>query len=197
MAGEVRRPLAVKLFSGLMECLLPRDLGELVVGDLNEEFVLRMRSMSGARATGWFAMQAAVSVPRLLVLSVRRLSLFKSLSVAVAAYLAFGLVEPYMHRVVSLFVEPGFHIQLILDLCVGFTACACGGFLSTWIHRGSAVVYSLIGTGVLASMMMTRVNPDLPSWFLTAFLVVAFVAPIVGGVAFISCANRLARRIHR
>jgi hypothetical protein len=197
MAGQVTRPLAVIWLSRLMECLLPRDVGELVVGDLNEEFALRMRSTPGGQATAWFALQVAVSVPRLLMLSVTRLTWLKSLGVAVAAYLALGLLEPYMHRFVSLLIEPGFHLQLIVSLCVGFTACGCGGFLSTWIHRGSAVMYSLIGTGFLASMMMTRVNPDLPTWFLTAFLVVAFVAPIVGGVAFISCANRSAKRSRR
>jgi hypothetical protein len=197
MAGQVTRPLAVTWLSRLMECLLPRDLGELVVGDLNEEFALRVRSMSCARATGWFAIQAAVSVPRLLVLSCRRLSWFKSLGVAVAAYLALGMVEPYMHRFVSLIVQPGFNVQLVLNLCVGFTACACGGFLSTWIHRGSAVLYSLISAGILASMVMTRMSPDLPLWFPAAFLVVALVAPIVGGVVFISCANRLTRRNRR
>jgi hypothetical protein len=197
MADEVTRPLAVIWISRLMESVLPRELGELVVGDLNEEFALRTRSQPSAGATAWFAMQAAASVPRLLVLSVRRLSWLKSFGVAVVAYLALGLVEPYMHRFMSLIIEPGFRLQLIIDLCIGFTACACGGFLSTWIHRGSAFVYSLIGTGFLASMMMTRVNPDLPSWFLAAFLAVAFVAPIVGGVVFISCANRLAGRGRR
>lgn len=197
MAGEVTRPLAVTWLSSLMECLLPRDLGELVVGDLNEEFALRIRSMSSARATRWFAMQAAASVPRLLVFSVRPLSWLKSLGVAVAAYLLLGQLEPYMHRLASLVIEPGFQLQLVIDLLVGFAACACGGFLSTWVHRGSAVAYSLIGTGFLTSMMMTRVNPSLPFWFPTAFLVVAFVAPIVGGIAYISCARRLAQRGRR
>jgi hypothetical protein len=40
-------------------------------------------------------------------------------------------------------------------------------------------------------------SPDLPLWFPAAFLVVALVAPIVGGVVFISCANRLTRRNRR
>lgn len=193
MGGEVTRPLAITSLSRLMECLLPHDVGELVVGDLNEEFALRVQSTSRTRATWWFVVQAAGAVPRLLVLSVRRLSWFKSLGVAVAAYLVIGLVEPYMHRALSAFIEPGFHVRLVIDLCVGFTACACGGFLSTWVHRGSALLYSVIGTGFLATAM-TRANPDLPSWFLTAFLVVALVAPIVGGVAFVSCANRMTRR---
>lgn len=186
------RPLAVRLCSGLVECLLPRDLGELVVGDLNEEFALRVRSMSRAQATSWFLVQAAASLPGLLMLSGRRGSWFKSLGVAVAAYLALGFVEPYMHRAVSALFEPGFHAQLVLDLTVGFVACACGGFVSTWIHRGSALLYSVIGTALLA-WMMTRANPDLPSWFLAAFLAIALVAPLAGGVVSIACANRMAR----
>ena len=72
-----------------------------------------------------------------------------------------------------------------------------GGFFTATEAAAMAVVYSLISTGFLASMMMTRVNPDLPSWFLTAFLAVALVAPIVGGVTFITCANRLTGRKRR
>jgi len=197
MAGEVTRPLAVMWLSRLMECLLPRDLGEVVVGDLNEEFVLRVQLMSDARATVWFAIQAAVSVPNLLMLSTRRLSWFKSLCVAAVAFLVLGQVEPYMHRFVSLIIEPGFRVQLLIDLCVGFTACACGGFLATWINRGSAALYSLISTGFLALMMMTSVHPDLPAWFLATFLVIALVAPVVGGFAYLSFANRLMNRYRR
>lgn len=184
-------PRTVGWLSGLMECLLPRELGEVAVGDLNEEFPLRAQATSRARATWWFASQAAMSVPRLLLLSTRRLSWLKSVGVAVAAYVALGYAEPYMHRFVSLIAEPGFRAQLVLDLCVGFTACASGGFLSTWVHRGSAVLYSLISTAYLA-FVMTRygVNPELPAWFPVSFLVVALIAPIVGGFAFVSFARR-------
>ncbi len=190
------RPLAVAGFSSLMECLLPRDVGEFVVGDLNEEFALRVQSMSRAGATWWFVMEASRSIPRLLMLSGRGSSWFKSLGEAAAAYLALGFVEPYVHRLLSAFVEPGFQVQLVIDLFVGYMACACGGFLSTWIHRGSALLYSVISTAVLASMT-TRASPDLPPWFLTAFLVIALVAPIVGGIVYIACANRMAKRRHR
>jgi hypothetical protein len=193
MGVELSRPLTVTCLSTLMECVLPRDLGELAVGDLNEEFALREQTTSRARASAWFAMQAAASVPRLLLLSVRRPSWLKSLGVAVAAYVALEFVEPYMHRFVSLFAEPGFNAALIIDLGVGFAACACGGFLSTWAHRGSAALYSVISTGFLA-WAMRNANPDLPSWFLAAFLVVALAAPITGGAAFIACANRLKKR---
>jgi hypothetical protein len=181
--------------SGLLECVLPRDLGEIVAGDLNEEFALRANSTSRARATRWFALQVLSSVPRLLLLSAKRLSWFVSLGVAIAAYMALGFVEPYMHRLVSLIAQPGFQAQLVLDLCIGFAACACGGFLSTWVRRGSAVLYSLIGTGYLASMMVTSgTNPALPIWFPMAFLVVALIAPIVGGLAFVALVGRRARR---
>jgi len=173
-----------------MECMLPRELGELAVGDLNEEFALRAQSTSRARATYWFAAQAIRSVPRLLLLSTRGFAWLKSLGVALAAWFALGYIEPYMHRLVSMIIEPGFTAQLIVSLVIGFTACACGGMLATWAHRGSAVLYSLIGTGVLLSMMVLR-DPDLPTWFLAAFVVVALVAPIAGGVAFVSLASRL------
>lgn len=172
-----------------MECLLPRDIGEIVVGDLNEEFVLRAQATSRARAIRWFAAQAARSVPRLLLQSLRRWSWLKSLGVALAAWLALGLVEPYAHGVLSGFVDAGFRMQLVIDLAVGFAACACGGFLATWLHRGSALLYSLIGTGFLASMM-TGANPELPAWFLAAFLAIALVAPIIGGSVFVSLAGR-------
>lgn len=186
-------PLAVTCLSGLMECLLPRDIGEVAVGDLNEEFALRAQTVSRARATAWFLGQAVRSLPRLLAQSVRRWSWLRSLAVAVVAWYALGYVEPYAHRLLSAYIDAGFGMQRLIDLGVGFTACACGGFLATCLQRGSALLYSLIGTGFMATMM-TGTNPELPSWLLAAFLATAFVAPIVGGVAFVSLAGRSARR---
>ena len=58
MGVELSRPLTVTCLSTLMECVLPRDLGELAVGDLNEEFALREQTTSRARASAWFAMHA-------------------------------------------------------------------------------------------------------------------------------------------
>lgn len=189
----MKTPLPVVLLSRLIECLLNRELGETVAGDLNEEFALRAHDASPPRATFWFAGQVLRSVPQLLWLSARRWSSLKAVAVAAIAYYVLGRVEPYMHGLVGLMVDPGLRMQMVLDLGIGFTACACGGFLSTWVHRGSAALYSLIGTGMLA-LAIARANPDLPTWFLTAFLFVAFVAPIVGGVVLVSIARIEASR---
>jgi len=190
----VRRPVIVAVIEGLMEAVLPRQLGEVAVGDLVEEYRLRTRTMSTAGSAVWFAGQAARSLPRLLLVSARPLSLLLSLGVAGACFLLLSFVERYLHRAVDAVIEPSTFFWLLMsDLAVGFTACACGGFLSTCLRRGSAAVYSLIGTAVIVSAL-PRMSPDLPGWFAAAFLVVAFVAPIAGGATFVSLARRFAGR---
>lgn len=189
----MRRPLPVAAIGGLMGAVLPRDLGDPAVGDLYEEFGLRAAATSRPRATAWFAAQAAGSVPRLLWLSARRLSSVLSLAVAAASFFVLGLIEPYMHRALAAVVSPPLVWQLIVDLLVGFAACACGGFVATSLRRGSAAIYSLIGTAYIVSGL-PGMNPELPLWFPAAFVVVALVAPVTGGAAFIAISQRWSRR---
>jgi len=190
----MRRPVLIAAIAGVMEAVLPRHLGEAAVGDLEEEYLIRARTMSRAGSAAWFAGQAVRSLPGLLLVSAKPLSFLLSLGVAGSSYYVLGLIERYMHRAVDVVIEPPTIFWLLMsDLAVGFMACACGGFLSTCLRRGSAAIYSLIGTAFIVSAMR-NMNPDLPTWFPIAFLVVAFVAPITGGAAFVSLARRLAGR---
>jgi hypothetical protein len=187
------RPFAAEVAARLIECLLPRDLSEPVVGDLYEELALRARSPEPRRAVAWFMLQALSSVPRLFLMSVRHWFWFKSLGVAAIAFLVLGQVEPLVHRWLAGNFEPSVNQQIALSLLVGFTACACGGFLATWMRRGSALFYSVIGTGVMVSAIAS-VDTNEPVWFLTAFVLIATLAPIVGGLGFVALANRWQKR---
>lgn len=187
------RPISVNAVARLIECLLPRDVSEVVVGDLFEEFALRSQSARQSGAVNWFVLQAIRSVPRLLLLSVRRWSWLKSLSAALLAFMALERIEPAVRRWLAGNFDPSLTQQIVLSLFIGFAACACGGFLSTWMHRGSALLYSAIGTSFLVASIMS-VDTTEPTWFLTSFVVIAVLAPIVGGVGFVTVANEWQRR---
>ena len=189
----MRPPLAIRAVASVMEAVLPRDVGEAALGDLNEEYLLRAQSTSSPRAAAWMTWQVASSMPRLFWMSAKRLSWLVTLGVAAGTFYVLGLIEPYMHRAIYGVIAPAFFWQLIVDLCVGFTACACGGFLATCLRRGSAAIYALIGTGYIVSGL-PNVNPELPVWFVAAFLVVAFVAPLLGGAVFVAVSHRLPGR---
>jgi len=186
------RPVPVKVIARLAECLLPRDLGDAVIGDLLEEFSVRAQTTRQVRATTWFAQQAVRSVPRLLLLSVNHWSWLKSLGVAVLAFEVLERLEPIVRRWLLTSLEPGINERILISLVVGFASCACGGCLATWMRRGSALIYSVIGTSLLVYASVTM-EVDEPLWIPTAFIVTALVAPIIGGVGFISLADHWQR----
>jgi hypothetical protein len=177
----------------LIECLLPRDLSDVVIGDLCEEFALRVHATQRRRAVSWFVLQSARSIPPLLFLSIKRWSWFKSLGVSAVAFVVLGELEPLVHRWLAGNFDPGVNQQIAMSLLVGFAACACGGFLSTWMHRGSALLYSAIGASFMVAAIASADTTARP-WMLTAFLVIAIVAPIIGGVGFITLANQWRNR---
>jgi hypothetical protein len=187
------RPLPVRVIARLTECLLPRDPADAVIGDLLEEFSVRAQTMRQVRATAWFAGQAVRSVPRLLLLSVNRWSWLKSLGVAVLAFEVLERLEPIVRRWLVTSLEPDINERIVISLLVGFASCACGGCLATWMRRGSALIYSAIGTSFLVYASVTM-DVDEPLWIPTAFIVTALLAPIIGGVGFIFLADHWQRR---
>ena len=188
------RPLSVTAIESFMEAVLPRQLGEVAVGDLVEEYRIRARTMSPAKSALWFAWQAGSSLPRLLLMSAKPLPVLLSLGVAGVCFYLLGFAEHYMHVALDAVYEPPtFFWLLISNLAVGFTACACGGFLSTSLRRGSAAIYSLIGTALIVSDL-PHAGSEVPVWFAATFVVVAFVAPITGGAAFVALARRFPGR---
>lgn len=193
MGSEVKRPLAVRGVARLIECLLPRECSELVVGDLYEEFALR--SHDRRDAVRWFMLQSVRSVPGLLWLSLRRWSWLKALAVAGLAFLLLGELEPVVARWLLGSFEFSSGQLLALSFLVGFCACACGGFLSTWAHRGSAVVYSAISSGFIV-YALARFGTDDPLWIPLTFFGIAVIAPIVGGIGLTALANQWHRRSH-
>jgi hypothetical protein len=183
------RTVAVRCVAGLIECLLPRDLSEVVIGDLCEELALRLQSAQRRRAVWWFLLQAARSVPPLLFLSVKRWSWFKSLGVAAVAFVVLDQLEPLVRRWLASNFEPSVNQQIVISLLIGFAACACGGFLATWMRRGSAWIYSVIGASFMIAAI-ARVESSERLWMLSAFLVIAIAAPIIGGVGYVAVANQ-------
>ena len=173
----------------VLESLLPRDIGEIVAGDLTEEFQLRNQASSRARAILWLSWQVVTSAPGLLQLSVLRWSLFRSLTVALLAFGALIFVESCVRRVLEAVFEIRFPLNLCVDLLVGFAVCLGAGFCATWMHRGSAMPLALIGTITLGAMAFVQ-GAQAPHWYLTIFILIALFAPIAGGAVFIAKAKR-------
>ena len=183
------QPIAVRFVTGLLECVLPTDLSEVVIGDLCEEFGLRSRSTRRGQAIWWFTVQSARSVPRLLFLSVKRWSWFYSLGVAALAFLVLDRLEPLVRRWLWSNFEPSVLQQIAVSLTIAFLACACGGFLATFMRRGSAWIYSAISASFIVAGI-ARVETSEQLWMLSAFLIIALAAPIIGGVGCIAVVNQ-------
>jgi hypothetical protein len=109
--------------------------------------------------------------------------------VAAVAFIVLDQFEPLVRRWLASNFEPSVNQQIVISLIVGIAACACGGFLSTWMRRGSAWIYSAIGASFMVAAI-ARVETSERLWMLSAFLVIAIAAPIIGGIGYIAVANQ-------
>ena len=187
------RPRAVSFGARLVESLLPPELGNAVVGDLYEEHALRSATVRRNSATGWFLLQVATSLPRLWLLSVRRWSWLKSLVVAFVAFEILGRLEPLAHRWVDSNLTMSAGVQMATALLIGFVSCTIGGFLANCVRRGSALLYAAMGGGLMG-WAIVRFGPGEPLWLTAAFVSIAVVAPVLGGVGYVVLADRWRKR---
>lgn len=193
MNAERKQQFSVVCLTRLIESLLPQGLSEPMIGDLYEEMALRAETKRARRRAVWFASQACRSLPRMFLLSLKRWYWLKSLAIAALTFWLLGQLEPLVYRWLGNNFEPNVTQQIVISLAIGFASCASGGFVSTLMHRGSALLYSAIGTTFMV-YGITVGGSSAPTWYLTAFVLIALIAPIVGGAGFASLAHRLQRR---
>lgn len=175
----------------LLQCLLPEDTGEAIVGDLEEELSRRVRSGPRLAAAWWYGRQVAGSIVSLTCASLRARGP-ATIGVAVVAYAAASLIELAAGTVVSRVLPFGGAYELTVDLVLGLAAFAVAGYFATRFHRGAAVALSLIVVTVVLILMLTMPG-TVPAWYAAAFLIAGPAAPLAGALLFVR-RSRTARR---
>ena len=164
----------------LLERVLPERHQEAILGDLIEEYELRARSAGPRMASRWYWGQVCRSISQMAWGSVSRGRWLATLGVAMGAYIAAGALELAGTTAISRLLTPDAPFSTVIDLVVGLTTMAIGGYFATWIRPGAATVMAGIVMIVVAVLMMTM-SGSAPLWYGVAFLVVGPLATLTGG----------------
>jgi hypothetical protein len=164
----------------LLERLLPAPVLEHALGDLAEEYVLRVDTSSSHSAGRWYWMQIVRSVPVLFGHALRSAGTLRTLAVAVALYLGASVVESLALGGISLLAlsDP---TRTVVSAIVGIATIGCAGYVAARIQRPAAPVLAAITLAVVLVLMLTS-GDAAPLWYQIAFLVAGPIAPIAGGV---------------
>jgi hypothetical protein len=123
----------------LFESVLPSPYREAMLGDLIEEYTLRIESTSPFTASRWFWSQACRSVPSMIWSSVRSGNCFISMGVAVSVYISMGMLKFAADLMISKWVAPDQTTYVVLAPIVFLTTAATGGCIAAQIRRGATI----------------------------------------------------------
>ena len=153
------------------------------MGDLAEEYALRARSASRPAVSDWYWGQVYRSIPPVVWRSVRGGHWLRTLSVAMGAYLAAGMVEFAGDLAISRLLAPDASVHDVLSMIVGLTTMLLG-YLAAWIRPGAATALAGIVMIGVAVLMVTK-SGTVPLWYQRAFLIGGPVASFAGGTLFL------------
>lgn len=163
----------------ILSRLLPADERGPLVGDLVEEYALRLKSASPSAAFTWYLRQVGASAAPLLWTRLRRAAWLSTVGAALFAYIAVGVVEFAVNRVMPGPVRGAAIAYTPLSLIIPFPAVVLIGYCAARYRRRSPIV--LAGLMLLAVTGMTLSSTEnTPVWYRIAFFVVGPAAVLIG-----------------
>jgi hypothetical protein len=164
----------------LLERLVPAPALEYALGDLAEEYVLRVQSASAPAAVHWYWMQIARSLPVLFAHALRSAGILRTLAVAIAVQFGVGTAEWFVLDGINILLRLSDLTLTVVSVIVGLTTAACGGYIAARIRRPAALVMAAISFVTVVTLMLTN-GDGVPLWYQLAFLVTGPLAPLAGG----------------
>jgi hypothetical protein len=169
----------------LLESVLPDAYGEAILGDLIEEYTLRIESTSRSTASRWFWSQTCRSMPSMVWCSLRRGNCFIRMSIAVGVYIFMGALKFVADLIISKSVAPDQATYVVLAPIVFLTTTAIGGCVAARIRRGTTVFLALMVTITVAILMDLKVcSIPVPWWYKFGFLVLGPLVVIITPTLF-------------
>jgi hypothetical protein len=154
----------------LLESVLPDSYREAILGDLIEEYTLRIESTSRVTASRWFWSQTCRSVPAMVWSSLRSGNCFISMSIAIGVYIFMGTLKFAADLVISKFVAPDQNTYVVLAPIVFLTTTAIGGCVAARIRRGATIFLALMVTTTVAILIDLKVcSIPVPWWYQFGF----------------------------
>jgi hypothetical protein len=170
-----------RVASWLLAWAVPERSREAVLGDLHEEYVLRVRSAHAKNADRWYWGQVCRSIPQLVWSSARDGRWLATLGVAIGVYIFAGIFEFAATRALSKLLAPDTNVFTAVSLIVGLTTIILGGYIAAWI-RGPAAARTLAGIALITVViLLMTMSGSAPFWYGLTFLVGGPLAALAGG----------------
>jgi|SRR5579863_857336 len=169
----------------LLESVLPDPYREAILGDLIEEYSLRVDSTSPSTASRWFWSQTCRSVPWIAWSSLRARNCFISISTAMGVYIFMGILKFAADLIISNLVSLDQTMQVVLAPIVFLMTTAIGGCVAARIRRGATIVLALMVTITVAVLIDLKVcSIPVPWWYQYGFLALGPLAVIITPALF-------------
>jgi hypothetical protein len=155
----------------LLQSVLPVPYRGAMLGDLIEEYTLRVESTSPSAASRWFWCQACRSVPFMVGSSLRSADWLISMTIATGVYVVMGMMKFAVELMISKLVTPEQSAHVVLAPIVFLTTTSIAGCVAARIRRGSTIFLALIVMITVAVLTALKVCAiPVPWWYQFGFL---------------------------
>ena len=169
--------LTLRAATWIVSRLVPREDRESLIGDLEEEYALRVRVESPSAAQKWYMRQVCSSTPPILWIRLARGAPFATLGVALAGYVAVGLMQLVVYWAIPTSAAPVYNP---LGVIVLFPIVVLIGYFAERSRRRASVVLGAIMLLAITAMTLW-VAESLPLWYRTAYFLVGPLGALIGG----------------
>ena len=168
-----------------LESVLPNPYREAVLGDLIEEYKLRIESTSRFAASRWFWSQTCRSVPSIVWSSIRSGNWLISMSIAMGVYIFIGTLKFAADLMLSKLFSSQQMTHVILPPIVFLTTTAIGGCAAAQLRRGATTFLALMVMITVAILIDLKVcSVAVPWWYQFGFLALGPLAVVVTPTLF-------------
>jgi hypothetical protein len=168
-----------------LESVLPNPYREAVLGDLIEEYKLRIESTSRFAASRWFWSQTCRSVPSIVWSSIRSGNWLISMSIAMGVYIFMGTLKFVADLMLSKLFSSQQMTHVILPPIVFLTTTAIGGCAAARLRRGATTFLALMVMITVAILIDLKVcSVAVPWWYQFGFLALGPLAVVVTPTLF-------------
>lgn len=182
MGDNVNPHSPPRLANWLLHWFLPTIDREEIMGDLAEEFSLRIPSQGSCWS--WYWGQVLRSIPPILWKAARQGCWIRTLFVALGAFIAAGVLESAANAALLGAVNPESSLHSILSLIIGLGTMVGGGYVAARLRPGAETVMSVIVFVAVTVLLAAQVG-DAPLWYGLAFLIAGPLSSLAGGVLFL------------
>jgi hypothetical protein len=159
-----------RLADWVLACAVAPADREAAVGDLAEEYAIRVRGGSSVRAACWYWGQVIRSVPWFLWTPVRRSGWCGTLSVALGACLVQASIEEFAAAAIRRLLASDLPVTLLLGLAWVLSSLFCVSYLASRIRPGAGTLLTLIAIVAALAQWIVKGPVEFSLWHLAAVI---------------------------